>query len=74
MQNFSLVRPSGIAAAIAAASQPGSTFIAGGTDLMQLWENNVEQASQVIDLEALPLHDISVGPEGLRLGALAMRA
>ncbi len=74
MQNFSLVRPSGIAAAIAAASQPGSTFIAGGTDLMQLWENNVEQASQVIDLEALPLHDISVGPEGLRLGALATMA
>ncbi len=70
MENFAIVRP----ASLAAAMQSGGTFIAGGTDLIQLWQNNVEQPRQVVDLEAVGSHEISVGAGGLRLGALATMA
>ncbi len=70
MENFAIVRP----ASLAAATQSGGTFIAGGTDLIQLWQNNVEQPRQVVDLDAVGSHDISVGPDGLRLGALVTMA
>lgn len=70
MENFSIVRP----VSLAAAMQSGGTFIAGGTDLVQLWENNVEQPRQVVDLDAVGSHDISVSADGLRLGALVTMA
>ncbi len=70
MENFAILRP----ASLADAMQAGGTFIAGGTDLVQLWQNNVEQPRQVVDLDAVGSHDISVGPDGLRLGALATMA
>ncbi len=70
MENFSITR----AASLTDAIRSGGTFIAGGTDLVQLWENNVEQPSQVVDLDAIGSHDISVGGDGLRLGALVTMA
>ena len=66
--------PSGADAATRAAAQPGASFIAGGTDLMQLWKNNVAPASVVIDLDRLDLRAISGDARGLRIGALATMA
>jgi xanthine dehydrogenase YagS FAD-binding subunit len=71
MQNFNLVQPADIGAAIAAARQPAAKFIAGGTDLMQLMKDNVEAPEHLVDLDGLPLDAITVDAQGLRLGALA---
>jgi len=71
MQAFDLLRPAGIDAAVAAAAIPGSKFIAGGSDLMQLMKDGVETPEHLVDLEPLPLAAITPGRTGLRLGAMA---
>ncbi len=71
MQAFSLSQPASIDAATEAARNGGTKYIAGGTDLLQLMKDDVETPTRLIDLEALPLSGIRVGPEGLRLEAMA---
>jgi xanthine dehydrogenase YagS FAD-binding subunit len=71
MQAFDLIRPADPAAAIAAAQQPGATFIAGGTDLLQLMKEFVETPASLVDLAGLLPDAIESSPQGLRLGALA---
>ena len=74
MQDFSRLVPSSLDAAARAGMQPHASFIAGGTDLMQLWKGNVEPASVVVDLDRLDLRQISADAHGLRIGALATMA
>jgi xanthine dehydrogenase YagS FAD-binding subunit len=74
MQEFSRVTPSSLNDAARAGIQPHAAFIAGGTDLMQLWKNDVEPASLVVDLDRLDLRGISADAHGLRIGALATMA
>ena len=74
MQEFSRLVPSSLDTAARAGTQPHASFIAGGTDLMQLWKNNVEPASIVVDLDGLDLRRISADQHGLRIGALATMA
>ncbi len=72
MQSFTLVRPNGIDAAAKAAQAEGASYIAGGTDLIQLMKNNVEGPHTLVDLTALKLDGIGTTADGaLRLGALA---
>jgi xanthine dehydrogenase YagS FAD-binding subunit len=71
MQAFSFIRPADGPAAVAAASLPGTKYIAGGTDLLQLAKDGVETPDRIIDLEALNLSRIDAGPDHLRLEALA---
>lgn len=73
MQPFTLDRSDQPAQALAA-GRAGATYMAGGTDLMQLWQNNVEGAMRVVDLQPLGLREIAAGPDGLRLGAMATMA
>ena len=73
MQPFTLDRPEQLAQAVAA-GRAGATYIAGGTDLMQLWKNNVEGAMRVVDLQPMGMREIAATPQGLRLGALATMA
>ncbi len=73
MQPFTLDRPEQLAQAVAA-GRAGATYMAGGTDLMQLWKNNVEGAMRVVDIQPMGLREIVAGPDGLRLGALATMA
>ncbi len=61
-------------ARLAEAGRGGATYIAGGTDLMQLWQNDVEGATRVVDLDGLPLRQITADHVTLRLGALATMA
>ena len=70
MKNFVLTQPGDVAAASRAASQPGSTFLAGGTTVIDLWKLGAYEFSQAIDLNQLNLRGISAGPTGLKLGAL----
>ncbi len=74
MQEFLRLVPSSLHGAARAGAQPHASFIAGGTDLMQLWKNNVEPASLVVDLDRLDLRRVSANAQGLRIGALATMA
>jgi len=71
MQAFSLYAPASRDEAVRAAGEPGSAYIAGGTDLMQLLKDNVFAPTRLVDLEALPMAAIEVTPSSLRIGALA---
>ncbi|HEX8324449.1 MAG TPA: xanthine dehydrogenase family protein subunit M [Tepidisphaeraceae bacterium] len=58
-------------AAAAAARNPGSKFIAGGTNLLDLMKLEIEAPTHVIDVSRLTLDKIESTPDGgLRIGAL----
>jgi xanthine dehydrogenase YagS FAD-binding subunit len=71
MQAFSLVTPADPDDAVRAAAEPGTMFIGGGTDLLQLLKDNVVAPTRLVDLAGLPLSGIEVTPSGIRIGALA---
>ncbi|WP_026403354.1 FAD binding domain-containing protein [Actinomadura rifamycini] len=54
-----------------AAATPGSTFVAGGTDLLNLMRDGAEAHDHLIDLNALDLDGVDLAPGTLRVGALA---
>ncbi len=79
MVPFAYARAAGIAAATASgarhrsdgAHEPGTDFLAGGTDLMQLMGEHLRNPDRVVDISALPgLDRIETTAGGLRLGAL----
>ena len=74
MTPFSYARPERIEEALALAG-PGSRYIAGGTNLLDLMKENVLQPRQLIDINRLPLRAIEETPEGgLMIGALVSNA
>lgn len=50
--------------------RPGSAFIAGGTNLVDLMKLEVMEPANVLDVNQLPLKGITVETDGLHLGAL----
>jgi xanthine dehydrogenase YagS FAD-binding subunit len=59
------------AAAASAARNPGSRFVAGGTNLLDLMKLEIETPGHLIDVNGLGLDKIEATPEGgLRIGAL----
>jgi len=50
--------------------QAGSTYIAGGTTLLDMMKANLAEHSHLLDLNALPFTGIEQTSDGLRLGAL----
>ena len=71
MRAFTYERPDNVAAAMRAASQPGASFIAGGTNLLDLMKIDVEQPTHLVDISRLPLREVAETPDGgLRIGAL----
>jgi xanthine dehydrogenase YagS FAD-binding subunit len=72
MNRFDFVRPSTAAEAVAAASEPGSAYLAAGTNLLDLMKIGVSRPSRVIDITRLPgLHDITWNDDGsVRIGAM----
>ena len=74
MNNFAYVRPNDIDSALnLIRTRPNARFLAGGTNLLDLWKMGVEQPQTVIDISRLGLTDIVPRPDGtgLRIGALA---
>jgi xanthine dehydrogenase YagS FAD-binding subunit len=69
MQNFTLAP-----AATHVRTDPGSVYIAGGTDLLQLMKNNVVSPPVLTDIGGLDLRSIAATQQSLRLGALATMA
>lgn len=70
MNNFSYQRAATLSDVVGK-----STFIAGGTNLLDLMKYNLSSADTLIDVNALTdFHAIEESPDGLRLGALATNA
>jgi xanthine dehydrogenase YagS FAD-binding subunit len=76
MKPFDYVRPATITDAIAAASQPGATYLAAGTNLLDLMKGGVSRPDRLVDVTRLPgLNRIDYLPDGtLRIGALVRNA
>src|ERR671928_1118203 len=79
MHPFTLERPRDLAAALAARAQAGrndapAEYIAGGTDMVQLLQENVRRPERLVSLAGLLDSRIEAGPQGLRIGAAATMA
>jgi len=76
MKSFDYVRPATVRDAVAAASEPGSAYLAAGTNLLDLMKGNVTRPNRLIDISRLPgldrIEDLADG--GVRIGALVRNA
>ncbi|MCD9032585.1 xanthine dehydrogenase family protein subunit M [Luteimonas sp. Y-2-2-4F] len=71
MKAFGYERAASPADAAAAARRPGTRFIAGGTNLLDLMKLEIETPAHLIDVNGLALDTIDkTGDGGLRIGAL----
>ncbi len=72
MNLFDYVRAGTVAEAISAASQPGTAYLAAGTNLLDLMKGGVSRPDRLVDITRLPgLDAIEMLPDGgLRIGAL----
>lgn len=75
MINFEYIRVSSVKAAVdALAKNPTGGFIAGGTNLVDLMKKGVTAPTRLIDINGLPLKDITISKQGLTIGALALNS
>jgi len=74
MKPFAYSKPAAIDEAVRLAG-PDSLFIAGGTNLVDLMKENLVRPKRLIDINALPLRDVTPTADGgLRIGALVGNA
>jgi xanthine dehydrogenase YagS FAD-binding subunit len=71
MQAFAYTPADSPQAAVRLAAEPQSRYLAGGTDLLNLMKDGVQQHDRLIDINDLPLREITVLQDRVRLGALA---
>jgi xanthine dehydrogenase YagS FAD-binding subunit len=75
MNPFGYLSASAIDEAARAASVPKASFLAGGTNLIDLMKENVARPARLIDINRLPLNQIeTLDGGGVRLGALVNNA
>src|SRR5215213_2145595 len=79
MHPFTLERPRDLTSALSFRPQAGRNdasveYIAGGTDMVQLLQENVRRPDRLVSLAGLLDNRIESGPQGLRLGAAATMA
>jgi xanthine dehydrogenase YagS FAD-binding subunit len=68
---FEYIRVSTVNAALSAYQKnPGSAYIAGGTNLVDLMKKYVQQPARLIDINPLPLRYVKEEANGIRIGAL----
>lgn len=70
MNRFGYDRPGSVAEAVRQGTGPGIQYIAGGSNLVDLMKEDVERPSRIVDINRLPLGEISEHGGGLRIGAL----
>jgi xanthine dehydrogenase YagS FAD-binding subunit len=69
---FTYVKARDVADAVrSVTSVPGATFIAGGTDLLNLMKDGAQVQDKIVDINGLPLTKIDQGRGGITIGALA---
>ncbi|MFC6996127.1 FAD binding domain-containing protein [Rufibacter roseus] len=73
MNQFQYVRPTKNKAAIDTVTKdPNATFIAGGTNLLDLMKRGVVMPEKLVDINKLPLRKIEKESGAVRIGALAL--
>ena len=76
MKTFDYVRPATIREAVAVASQPGTAYLAAGTNLLDLMKGGIARPNRLVDITHLPdldrIEDLSDG--SVRIGALVRNA
>src|SRR6202163_339081 len=76
MKTFDYVRPATVREAVAAASEPGTAYLAAGTNLLDLMKGGIPRPSRLVDISHLPgldhIEDLADG--GVRIGALVRNA
>ena len=71
MINFHYSRAADVDDALSQIASPGTKFIAGGTNLVDLMKMDVERPTKLIDITRLPFDKVEEMPGGgLRIGAL----
>jgi xanthine dehydrogenase YagS FAD-binding subunit len=76
MKTFDYVRPATISDAVAAAAEPGTAYLAGGTNLLDLMKGDVTRPNRLVDVTRLPGLDRieHLADGGVRIGALVRNA
>src|SRR5450755_2067162 len=76
MKTFDYVRPTSISDAVAAAAEPGTAYLAGGTNLLDLMKGGVTGPNRLVDVTRLPGLDRieRLADGGVRIGALVRNA
>ncbi len=70
MRPFAYERATDAAGAVAAIAQPGTMYLGGGTNLVDLMKLGVETPERLVDVSGLPYDRIEEAPGGgLRIGA-----
>ena len=71
MREFEYIRPATIGEAVAAASEPGAAYLAGGTNLLDLMKGGMTQPRRLVDVGRLPGLDAiePLADGGVRIGA-----
>jgi xanthine dehydrogenase YagS FAD-binding subunit len=76
MNGFEYIRPASVAAAVAAASEPGTAYLAGGTNLLDLMKGGIARPKRLVDVTRLPGLDRieRLADGGIRIGGLVRNA
>jgi xanthine dehydrogenase YagS FAD-binding subunit len=76
MNLFDYVRPASVAEAVVAGSQPGSAYLAAGTNLLDLMKGGALRPGRLVDVARLPgLDQIETLADGsMRIGAMVRNA
>ena len=76
MKTFDYVRPATIADAVAAGAQPGASYLAGGTNLLDLMKGGISRPERLVDVTHLNELDRieRLGDGGMRIGTLVRNA
>jgi xanthine dehydrogenase YagS FAD-binding subunit len=76
MRTFEYLRPATVAEAVAAASEPGAAYLAGGTNLLDLMKGGITQPRCLVDVNHLPGLDAieHMADGGVRIGARVRNA
>ena len=76
MKTFEYLRPATLAEAVAAASEPGAAYLAGGTNLLDLMKGGITQPRCLVDVNHLPGLDAieHMADGGVRIGARVRNA
>jgi xanthine dehydrogenase YagS FAD-binding subunit len=74
MNAFEYFRAQNVNEAVVEGIKPDSSYLAGGTNLIDLMKENVARPARLVDIGRLPLKSIEEVNGGLRLGALVSNA
>ncbi|TWF75114.1 xanthine dehydrogenase YagS FAD-binding subunit [Pseudonocardia hierapolitana] len=71
MRDFAYARAAGPEEAVRLAGPPHARFVAGGTDLLNLMKDGVQEHDLLVDLNALDLAEVDASQGRVRIGATA---